>query len=294
MQANKGAEFFAAKKEIVVSIQWRCDGCNKLLKAGEASAGKKVRCPGCGEILVVPENAAPVAAAAQPKAKPAAEEPAKPVAKPVAPPAPPAAKPPAPPSAAPAADPDSIDLESLDSGSLSLGSLPDGDLPDEPETPTLLVAGRKAGAEAVAADGWKGRLKEKKNLLIAVGVVVLILAGAGFTGHLGLAIGLGLLLGIPALVIAGFWKVFTKAAQPGWAAIVPIYNLVILVKIAGKPVWWVVLCLVPIVSIVILLLVSIAVAKKFGKGAGFAVGLLLLPMVFYPILGFGSAEYQGE
>lgn len=95
------------------------------------------------------------------------------------------------------------------------------------------------------------------------------------------------------LLIAGLWKVFEKAGQPGWAAIVPIYNLFILCKIAGKPAWWVLLCLVPLVNIVVFAVLCISVAKNFGKGMGFGLGMWLLGMIFYPILGFGSAQYRG-
>ncbi len=100
-------------------------------------------------------------------------------------------------------------------------------------------------------------------------------------------------LAIIVVVIAGMWKVFTKAGQPGWAAIVPIYNIVILLKIVGRPVWWLVLLLIPFVNFVILILVSIDMAKSFGKGPGFGIGLWLLSFIFYPILGFGDAQYVG-
>lgn len=100
-------------------------------------------------------------------------------------------------------------------------------------------------------------------------------------------------LAIVFLMIAGLWKVFAKAGQPGWAAIVPIYNLFILCKIAGKPAWWVLLCLVPFVNIIVFAVLCISVAKAFGKGMGFGLGMWLLGMIFYPILGFGSAQYQG-
>jgi hypothetical protein len=93
-------------------------------------------------------------------------------------------------------------------------------------------------------------------------------------------------------IIAGIWKVFVKAGHPGWAAIVPIYNVYILLKIAGKPGWWLVLFLIPIVSLVIAILVMIDVAKAFGKGPGFGVGLALLGFVFFPILGYGDSTYQ--
>lgn len=100
-------------------------------------------------------------------------------------------------------------------------------------------------------------------------------------------------LAICVLVIAGFWMVFSKAGQPGWAALIPIFNLYILCKVAGRPGWWVVLFFIPFVNIIIMALVSIDVARSFGKGIGFGVGLWLLGPIFYPILGFGSAQYQG-
>lgn len=90
-----------------------------------------------------------------------------------------------------------------------------------------------------------------------------------------------------------WWKVFSKAGHPGWASIIPIFNTYVLCKVAGRPGWWVLLMFIPLVNVVILIIVSIDVAKNFGKGAGFGIGLFLLPFIFYPILGFGSAQYQG-
>lgn len=100
--------------------------------------------------------------------------------------------------------------------------------------------------------------------------------------------------GFLALMIASMWKVFTKAGQPGWASIVPIYNAIVLFKIIGKPAWWVVLMLIPLVNFVVSIIATIALAKSFGKGGGFAAGLILLPFVFMPMLAFGDAQYQGE
>lgn len=108
---------------------------------------------------------------------------------------------------------------------------------------------------------------------------------------------------LPALIVMGIigiffvavmWKVFTKAGEPGWAAIVPLYNLYVLLKIAGKPAWWMLLFLVPVVSLVISILVAISIAQRFGKGTGFGLGLAFLGPIFYPVLAFGSAEYQGD
>ena len=103
---------------------------------------------------------------------------------------------------------------------------------------------------------------------------------------------IGLLVAV--LVIAGMWKVFTKAGKPGWAAIIPIYNMIVLLQIAGKPLWWFLLFFIPVVNIVIAVMVMIGVAKAFGKGTGFALGLLFLSPIFIPMLGFGDAQYIGS
>jgi len=94
------------------------------------------------------------------------------------------------------------------------------------------------------------------------------------------------------VVIAAMWKVFIKAGQPGWAILIPIYNAYVMLKIAGKPAWWLILLFIPVVNIVIGIMATIALAARFGKSGGFVVGLVLLPFVFYPMLAFGSAQYQ--
>jgi hypothetical protein len=99
---------------------------------------------------------------------------------------------------------------------------------------------------------------------------------------------------IAILMIASMWRVFSKAGEPGWAAIIPIYNIIVLLKIAGKPAWWFILFLIPIVSLIISILVSLSVAKNFGKGTGFGIGLWLLSFIFYPILAFGDAKYSPQ
>jgi hypothetical protein len=102
---------------------------------------------------------------------------------------------------------------------------------------------------------------------------------------------IGLLIAL--LLIVAMWKVFTKAGQPGWASIIPIYNLYIWCKIVGRPGWWIILMLIPFVNFIIGIILCIDTAKSFGKGVGFGIGLLLLGIIFWPILGFGSAQYQG-
>jgi hypothetical protein len=99
-------------------------------------------------------------------------------------------------------------------------------------------------------------------------------------------------LAISLLVIVGMWKMFSKAGKPGWASIIPIYNCVVLLEIVGKPIWWVLLLMIPFVNFVIAIILNLALAERFGKGGGFAVGLIFLPFIFIPMLGFGSATYQ--
>lgn len=100
-------------------------------------------------------------------------------------------------------------------------------------------------------------------------------------------------LAVIVAILAGFWKVFVKAGQPGWACLVPIYNIVVMLQIVGRPIWWLVLLLIPIVSLVVMIIVSIDMAKSFGKGTGYGIGLAFLGAIFYPMLGFGDAKYQG-
>lgn len=102
-----------------------------------------------------------------------------------------------------------------------------------------------------------------------------------------------LVIGIVFLVIASMWKIFEKAGQPGWAAIIPIYNCIILLKIVGKPTWWVILFLIPFVNYVFIIWTYNMLSKSFGKDEGFTVGLLLLGIVFFPILAFSDIRYIG-
>jgi hypothetical protein len=104
-------------------------------------------------------------------------------------------------------------------------------------------------------------------------------------------IGIVIWLAIIVFIIAALWKMFTKAGQPGWGSIIPIYNAYLLCKVAGKPGWWLLLLFIPIVNIIIALMVALGVSANFGKGAGFGIGLFFLPIIFYPILAFGEATY---
>ena len=101
-----------------------------------------------------------------------------------------------------------------------------------------------------------------------------------------------MVLGI--ILIIGMRKLFVKAGRPGWESIIPIYGLYILTcEIAKKPISIFILALVPCVQIIGLIVICIEVAKKFGKGTGYGIGMVLLGFIFIPMLGFGSAVYEG-
>ena len=101
----------------------------------------------------------------------------------------------------------------------------------------------------------------------------------------------GFVLGI--LILVAMWKVYTKAGKPGWAILIPIYNLFVLLEIVGRPGWWLILLLIPIVNLVVIFIISFDLARSFGKGTGFGLGLVFLNVIFMMILGFGKARYIG-
>jgi len=118
-------------------------------------------------------------------------------------------------------------------------------------------------------------------------------AAAG--GLAALAMGLGMMLFMMAIAVVfliGIWKVFAKAGQPGWAALVPIYNMVVMLEIVGRPVWWIVLFFIPLVNIAIMLVVYIDLAKSFGQSILF-VALMLLGGIGFLLLGYGNYRYLG-
>ena len=94
--------------------------------------------------------------------------------------------------------------------------------------------------------------------------------------------------------IAGMWKAFAKAGKPGWAAIVPIYNIIVMLEIAGRPIWWIVLYLIPLVNLVVMIMVMLDIAKAYGKSVVFAIfGLILFSPIGWLMLGFGKSPYVG-
>ncbi|WP_443937516.1 DUF5684 domain-containing protein [Pedobacter sp. MW01-1-1] len=117
-----------------------------------------------------------------------------------------------------------------------------------------------------------------------------VAAGIGTTFILGIVI-FSLVLSV--IVIAGHWKTFEKAGKPGWACLIPIYNIIVLLEIIGKPTIWLLWILIPCTSFIFMIWATNLLSKSFGKSEGFTIGLIFLPFIFYPILGFGEARYLG-
>ena len=111
--------------------------------------------------------------------------------------------------------------------------------------------------------------------------------------------GLGLLdvvavLCLYAPLLAGMWRVFEKAGKPGWFVLVPVYNLVTLARISGCSGWWVLWMIVPAVNIVLLVVLHVRLARRFGRGVPFGLGLTFIGPIFYPVLGFGGASFTAS
>ena len=109
------------------------------------------------------------------------------------------------------------------------------------------------------------------------------------------AVGIVMVIIVIVLVLTmviSMWVLFQKAGKPGWAAIIPIYNLVVMLEIIGRPIWWIVMMFIPLVSIVFSILIYIDLCKSFGKSPALVVGLIFLPFIFFPYMAFTS-EYQG-
>lgn len=107
---------------------------------------------------------------------------------------------------------------------------------------------------------------------------------------------LAMLVFIPLLVftVIAQWKIYEKAGKPGWASIVPVYNMIVLLEIIKKPIWWIALIFIPLVNFVIAIIIYIELAKVFRKDIGFTLGLIFLSPIFIMILGFGNAKYIDE
>jgi hypothetical protein len=111
----------------------------------------------------------------------------------------------------------------------------------------------------------------------------------GMVGMVGSLVSLAIIL---VLVVAN-WKLFTKANQPGWACLIPVYNIYVWTQIVGRPAWWIILLFVPIVNFIVAIILCIDMAKSFGKDALYGIGIAILGIILIPMLAFGSATYQG-
>lgn len=100
-----------------------------------------------------------------------------------------------------------------------------------------------------------------------------------------------LYLAFIVFLIGAMWKIFAKAGEPGWACLVPFYSFYVMCNFCGVKNWW--LIFIPFANIYIAIVAIFALAKSFGKDTGFGVGLLLLGIIFYPILGYGDSRYIG-
>jgi hypothetical protein len=97
---------------------------------------------------------------------------------------------------------------------------------------------------------------------------------------------------IMVVVLIGIWKMLVKAGQPGWGILIPIFNVYLMVKVAGRPWWWLILMFIPLVNVVVGIIVTLDIARNFGKGIGYALGMIFLGIIFYPLLGYGDARYS--
>ena len=96
------------------------------------------------------------------------------------------------------------------------------------------------------------------------------------------------------LYVVGLWRVFIKAGQKGWAALIPFYNLYILLKIIGRPGWWILLFFIPLVGIVVNIVVALELGRSFGRSKLFSIIMLVfLSPIGFIILGFGGSKYAG-
>ena len=119
----------------------------------------------------------------------------------------------------------------------------------------------------------------------AGGLVMAILGMGLFTWIITIA--------LVVLALAGQWKTFSKAGKAGWEALIAGHNQFVMFELSGIKPYFIFLMFVPIANIIIPFWLNINFAKSYGKGAGFGVGLTLLPGIFFPILGFGKAQYVG-
>lgn len=129
--------------------------------------------------------------------------------------------------------------------------------------------------------------------MLGFGEVVYTTTTTSSSGGAGFVILMLIYLLVFVVAIAAMWKMFEKAGRPGWAAIIPIYNAYVLIKVAGRPGWWLLLYFIPLVNLIVYIVISLDIAKNFGKSVVFGIfGLIIFSIIGYLILGFGDAEYK--
>lgn len=104
---------------------------------------------------------------------------------------------------------------------------------------------------------------------------------------------IALIVALAATLIVSLWHIFAKAGRPGWASLIPLYNVIVLLNLIGRPWWYVVFVFIPGANAVLAVILCFGAARSFGKGWPFALGMILLPFIFLPVLAFGSARYVG-
>jgi hypothetical protein len=109
-------------------------------------------------------------------------------------------------------------------------------------------------------------------------------AGIGIVGTI-------IYLAIVVLLIVSLWKLYAKAGKPGWAAIIPIYNIIVLLEIVKRPIWWIILLFIPIVNFIALIIIYVDFVKAYGKPAWHIILVLLFSFIYFPYLAFSDAKY---
>lgn len=99
---------------------------------------------------------------------------------------------------------------------------------------------------------------------------------------------------LTVFLIVSFWKIFKKAGQKGWIILIPIYNAITILRISGFSGWYILLMFIPFVNIIFYIILMNSLSKSFNKGPGFTIGLIILPIIFFPILAFGDATHNSN
>jgi hypothetical protein len=100
------------------------------------------------------------------------------------------------------------------------------------------------------------------------------------------------LVALCVLLVSAQWTVFAKAGQPGWAVLIPIYGQIVMARVAGKPGWMGLLLFLPFINVLALFALSMSIARRFGRGPLFGLGLTFASPIFTPILAFGGSRYR--